>query len=102
MHRLVIHGAEREARLLAAVDDAQPVDHERAAMWDRDALPDSRGPQALALLEQAVEVVGLLADAEEIDHLAEGLFLRLRLQIEIDLVVVEELDELHRIGIPGA
>src|SRR5688572_2891544 len=101
MHRLVVHRAERQALLLASIDDSQPVDDERAAVGDRHALSDSGGSEVLPLLEQTVELFGLLADAQQVDHLPQGFFLRLRLEIQSDLVLAEELDELHGIGIPA-
>ncbi len=101
MHRLAVYGPEREPFLLAAVDDPQPVDDQRAAVRNRHSLSDSRGSQVLALLEQAVELFGFIAHLQEIDHLPQDILLRLRLQVEIDLLRREELDELHGIGIPG-
>ena len=65
VHRLVVDGLEVDPFEPAAEGAAQPIHHQRAAVGDRDALPDARRSEGLAALEHLEQhPLGLLIEME--------------------------------------
>ncbi len=89
---LLVNRLEIHAGGFAAESHAELVDHEGAAVGNRDPAPDASRAQVFAALEHLEEhSFGLLVQLQQTNQLAKDVVFRNAFELELDGIFGEEL-----------